>query len=190
MRLKDQEMRIRNKQSTGQLVRSSLLIGTLAAVLASCAEVAAPPAPPSAPAFYNNLELPTSRLDVQDAARVVSTYRVSKGLSPVIVDPELVILAQNHANAQARANKVGHNIGSTFAKRVKSLNNKRSVSVENVSAGYRSFAEAFSGWRDSKRHNANLLNKKVRRFGIAKAVNSKSKFKVFWTLVMTGDPIK
>lgn len=183
-------MQMENKQSTGQWIRGSLLIGTFAAVLASCAEAPQQPSAPSRPAFYNNLELPTSRLDVQDAVRVISTYRVSKGLAPVIVDPELVILAQNHANAQARANKVGHKIGGTFAGRVKSLNSTRSVSVENVSAGYRSFAEAFSGWRDSKRHNENLLNKNVRRFGIAKAVNSNSKFKVFWTLVMTGDPVK
>ena len=179
-----------NKQPTSHWVRGSLLIGALAGVLASCAEVPQQPSAPSRPAFYNNLELPTSRLDVQDAVQVISTYRVSKGLAPVRVDPELVILAQNHANAQARANKVGHEIGGTFAGRVKSLNKQRSVSVENVSAGYRSFAEAFSGWRDSKRHNANLLNKGVTRFGIAKAVNSKSKFKVFWTLVMTGDPVQ
>ena len=177
-----------NKRPTGQWVRGSLLIGTLAAVLASCAE--APSPAPSRPAFYNNLELPTSRLDVQDAVQIISNYRVSKGLTPVIADPELIILAQNHANAPARDNKVGHEIGGTFADRVKTLNSQRSVSVENVSAGYRSFAEAFSGWRDSKRHNANLLNKKVSRFGIAKAVNSNSKFKVFWTLVMTGEPIK
>lgn len=176
-----------NKQSTGQWVRHSLLLGTLAAILASCAE-APPPAAPSRPAFYNNLELPTSRLDIQDAVQVISSYRASKGLPPVQLDPELVILSQNHANAQAKANKVGHEIGGTFSKRVKTLNQSRSVSVENVSAGYRSFAEAFSGWRDSKRHNANLLNKDVSRFGIAKAVNSKSKFKVFWTLVMTGEP--
>lgn len=177
-----------NKQTTPQWVRGGLLIGTLAAVLASCAE--APTPAPSRPAFYNNLELPTSRLDVQDAVRVISTYRVSNGLNPVQIDPALVVLAQNHANAQASANKVGHEVGGSFASRVKSLNSTRSVSVENVSAGYRSFAEAFSGWRDSKRHNENLLNKKVRRFGIAKAVNSNSKFKVFWTLVMTGDPVK
>ena len=187
MRLKDPEMQMENKQSTDRWVRHSLVLGTLAAILASCAE-APPPSAPSRPAFYNNLESPTSRLDVQDAVQVISTYRVSNGLAPVRLDPELVILAQSHANAQAQANKVGHEIGGTFSKRVKTLNNTRSVSVENVSAGYRSFAEAFSGWRDSKRHNANLLNKSVTRFGIAKSVNSKSKFKVFWTLVMTGEP--
>ncbi|MEP1441943.1 MAG: CAP domain-containing protein [Hyphomicrobiales bacterium] len=178
-----------NRQTTNQWVRHSLLIGTLAAILASCAE-APPPAAPTRPAFYNNLESPTAQLDVQDAVRVISTYRVSKGLAPVQVDPELVLLAQSHANAQAKANKVGHKIGGSFSQRVKTLNQTRSVSVENVSAGYRSFAEAFSGWRDSKRHNANLLNQGVTRFGIAKSVNSKSKFKVFWTLVMTGEPIQ
>lgn len=143
----------------------------------------------SRPAFYNNLELPTSRLDVQDAVQIISSYRVRQGLQPVRIDPDLVVLAQSHANAQAKANKVGHEVGGSFAKRVKLLNDTRAVSVENVSAGYRSFAEAFSGWRESKRHNDNLLNKSVTRFGIAKAVNSNSKFKVFWTLIMTGEPV-
>lgn len=165
---------------------NGVLLAIIAIVVSACTQ--APPEAPSRPAFYNNLELPTSRLDVQDAVQVISSYRARQGLRPVQIDPDLVLLAQSHANAQARANKVGHEIGGSFPKRVKLLNDTRTVSVENVSAGYRSFAEAFSGWRDSKRHNANLLNKGVTRFGIAKAVNSKSKFKVFWTLIMTGEP--
>lgn len=141
------------------------------------------------PAFYQNLESSTSRLDVQDAAIVISSYRQTKGFSSVRVDPELVQLAQNHASAQARASKVGHEVGGTFSQRIKNLEAVRGASVENVSAGYRSFAEAFSGWRESRRHNDNLLNPKVTRFGIAKAVNPGSKFKVFWTLIMTSEPL-
>ena len=42
-----------------------------------------------------------------------------------------------------------------------------SVAVENISAGYHTLAEAFSGWRDSPPHRANMLNRGVTRLGIA-----------------------
>lgn len=160
----------------------------LAAFLAACAKTPAPVAD-NTPPFYRNLESSAARLDVQDAAQVISAYRASKGLGPVVLDPVLLAIAQDHATAQARADKVGHSIGGTFSSRIRAVENQRGVSVENVSAGYRSFAEAFSGWRESPRHNDNLLRKEVTRLGIATAINPESKFKVFWTLVMTSDPL-
>lgn len=169
------------------IIRVGLIVGVIGATLAGCAEKPAPVST-SPPPFYRNLEAVSSPLDIGDAAQVISTYRVGKNLSPVVIDPALVGLAQEHASAQARANKTGHNIGGTFAARIKTLEGERGASVENVSAGYRSFAEAFSGWRESPNHNANLLNPKVTRLGIAKAVNPESKYKVFWTLVMTSEP--
>jgi len=58
--------------------------------------------------------------------------------------------------------------------------------VENVSAGYHTLAEAFSGWRDSPPHRANLLNRGVSRLGIAAAFSPNSKYKVFWALILAG----
>lgn len=175
------------KKNVGRGAAVFTLFG-VAAFLSACAQVAVPVVD-TTPAFYRNLESPASQLDLQDAARTISTYRVSKGLNPVVIDPSLVVIAQNHAAAQARANKVGHAIGGSFESRIRDVESQRGASVENVSAGYRSFAEAFSGWRDSKGHNANLLNAKVTRLGIAKAINPGSKFKVFWTLIMTSEPL-
>ena len=45
--------------------------------------------------------------------------------------------------------------------------------------------EAFSGWRDSPPHRANLLTPGVTRLGIAAVYAPGSKYKVFWALVMT-----
>lgn len=167
---------------------SLIWIVGLGFAVSACAEKPVPVAGP--PAFYKNLESSTSQLDLQDAARIISTYRRSKSLGPVIIDPNLVQLAQSHASAQARANKVGHTVGGAFKNRINELEKKRGTSVENVSAGYRSFAQAFSGWRDSPRHNENLLASKVTRLGIAKAVNPSSKYRVFWTLIMTSEPLQ
>lgn len=157
-----------------------------AVLLASCAADA--PVVSTTPALYRNLEQAGAVLDVNHAASIISAYRANKGLGPVSVDLQLVALAQSHATQQARANKVGHTVGGAFAARIKGLEQARAVSVENVSAGYRTFGQAFSGWRESKRHNDNLLSSKVTRLGIAKAVNSNSKYRVFWTLIMTADP--
>jgi uncharacterized protein YkwD len=59
------------------------------------------------------------------------------------------------------------------------------AAVENVGAGYHTLAEAFSGWRDSPSHRANMLNRGT-RMGIASAYAPGSKYKVFWALILAG----
>ncbi|MEP3672471.1 MAG: hypothetical protein ABJM86_05925, partial [Hyphomicrobiales bacterium] len=89
--------------------------------LSACAEKPAPVVENAPPAFYRNLETAGSILDLKDAARTISTYRVSKGLKPVVIDTNLVALAQSHANAQAKAKKIGHSIGGSFRSRIRRL---------------------------------------------------------------------
>ena len=55
---------------------------------------------------------------------------------------------------------------------------------ENVSAGYYTLAEAFSGWRDSKPHRENMLLNPASRIGIAAVQAPKSKYKVYWALII------
>ena len=45
-------------------------------------------------------------------------------------------------------------------------------------------AEAFSGWRDSPPHRANMLLKGATRMGIAAVYTPRSKYKVYWSLVI------
>jgi uncharacterized protein YkwD len=56
--------------------------------------------------------------------------------------------------------------------------------VENIGAGYQTLAEAFSGWRDSPPHRANMLNPNVTKMGIAAVYAPASKYKVFWSLIL------
>jgi len=58
------------------------------------------------------------------------------------------------------------------------------TAAENVGAGYHTLAQAFSGWRDSPPHRANMLLKGATRMGIAAAYAPKSKYKVFWALIL------
>ena len=67
-----------------------------------------------------------------------------------------------------------------------SIGEPATYAVENVSGGYRTLAEAFSGWRDSPKHNKVMLDDKVTRLGIATAYSPRAKHKVFWSLVMAG----
>ena len=54
----------------------------------------------------------------------------------------------------------------------------------NLSAGYHTLAEAFSGWRDSPAHNAVMLAPRATRMGIATAYAPNSKYKVYWALLV------
>ena len=55
----------------------------------------------------------------------------------------------------------------------------------NLSAGYHTLAEAFSGWRDSPPHRAVMLAPEAKRMGIATAYAPGSKYKVYWALLVS-----
>ncbi|MFC3265042.1 CAP domain-containing protein [Camelimonas abortus] len=58
----------------------------------------------------------------------------------------------------------------------------------SMSAGYRTMAEAFSGWRDSPVHDAAMRNPAATRAGVAAAsARPGSKHRVYWTLITAGD---
>ncbi len=71
-------------------------------------------------------------------------------------------------------------------KRMKASGFDAKIAVENVSAGYHTLAEAFSGWRDSPPHRANMLKSGVTRMGIAAVYTPNSKYKVFWALILAA----
>ena len=132
--------------------------------LAACAGSATPPAEPS---FYQDLAKPDAVIDAAAAASMISGYRSNNGLGPVTVDPELMRFASDQAHAMAAHDKMDHDAARPFADRIRAAGLGSSVAVENISAGYHTLAEAFSGWRDSPPHRANMLNANVARMGIA-----------------------
>ncbi len=137
------------------------------------------------PTFYDNLAKTGQPVDPAAAASILNAYRATKGLSQVTVDPELSRVAQDQANAMAAADQLSHEVGGrTFVQRMKASGFDPKIAVENVGAGYHTLAEAFSGWRDSPPHNANMLTPGVTRMGIATAFAPKSKYKVYWALVL------
>ena len=141
----------------------------------------------SQPAFYVNLAQTGRPVDAAAAASLLSDYRTARGLPAVSVDPVLSRLAQDQANAMAKADKLDHAVGGRdFISRMKASGFDAKGAVENVGAGYHTLAEAFSGWRDSPSHNKNMLAPGMTRIGIATANAPGSKYKVFWALILAA----
>ena len=149
-------------------------------VLAGCAG----DGPPSEPSFYKSLASPGAEVDAAAAASMISGYRHNNSLGPVTLDPNLMRLADEQSRAMAQRDKLDQNAAHSFNQRIASAGFPPKSAVENVGAGYHTLAEAFSGWRDSPPHRANLLNPTVTRMGIAAVYAPNSKYKVFWTLIM------
>jgi uncharacterized protein YkwD len=104
----------------------------------------------------------------------------------VTVEPALMKLAEAQARAMAARDKLDHDVIHGFAERIKGSGYDAKVAVENIGAGYHTLAEAFSGWRDSPPHRANMLRKGVTRLGIAAVYAPQSKYKVFWSLILAA----
>jgi len=154
----------------------------LTLLLAGCAAEA----PVEQPAMYANMANPGAKLDAVAAASTISLYRQNNGLSAVAVDPALVKLAEAQSQAMASQNKLDHDVKAPLARRLNAFGYPANLAVENVSAGYHTLAEAFSGWRDSPPHKANMLKGGVTKLGIAASYAPNTKYKVFWTLILAS----
>jgi uncharacterized protein YkwD len=162
-------------------VRLSALIVALFA-LAACAGSDA--VPKSEPSFYRDLAAPGAQLDAVAAASMISGYRANNNLPAVTLDPELTRIAQAQADIMAKRDKLDHNVGKPFVARLKASGYDAKSAAENIGAGYHTLAEAFSGWRDSPPHRANMLLAGATRIGIAAVYTPASKYKVYWSLIL------
>jgi uncharacterized protein YkwD len=141
------------------------------------------PAPQSSGATANfaaDLGQPGARVDGAQARAVISAYRLNLGLSQLVLDGHLQKAAEREAMAMAAADKPA---SADAVKR--RLGSDGIVGPEvNLSAGYRSLAEAFSGWRGSPAHDRVMKASGATRMGIATAYAPGSKYKVYWALIV------
>jgi uncharacterized protein YkwD len=167
----------------GAFARRILCLAAVAAWLSACAAERELPADPT---FYRSLAEAGAQVDAATAASMISGYRANNGLTAVTVDPELMRLAEAQAQAMASKDKLDHNVIRNFNERLAAGGYRAKTAAENVGAGYHTLAEAFSGWRDSPPHRANMLLNGATRMGIATAYAPKSKYKVFWALILAA----
>ncbi|MGH6672801.1 MAG: CAP domain-containing protein [Xanthobacteraceae bacterium] len=154
----------------------------VAAGLAGCASNNNPPA--GLGSLNQSLATADAKLDVAAAQSLISGYRTNNGLGPVIIDPELMKLASAQAHAMAAHDKLDHSVLHPFPVRIQQSSFDAAVAVENIAAGYDTLSDAFSGWRASPPHRANMLNPAVTKMGIAAVYAPASRYKVFWSLIL------
>jgi uncharacterized protein YkwD len=123
--------------------------------------------------------LSTSTSDAAAAASLISAYRVSKGLSPVKVDPHLNEAAEYQARAVASAGTLSHG---DFSARMDRFG-IRGYAAENLSAGSSTVDGAIKRWQASAGHNLNLLMPQARYIGLARA-DSHTRYGRYWALVL------
>jgi uncharacterized protein YkwD len=164
---------------SGSLVAAAVLAGLLAGCASTEAYV-----PKAEPSFYRNLAEPGAQLDEAAAASMISGYRANNGLSAVTIDPTLTFMAQGQAEIMAKRDKLDHAAGKPFNVRLKAAGYDAKIAAENIGAGYHTLAEAFSGWRDSPPHRQNMLLKGATKIGIAAVYTPKSKYKVYWAMII------
>ena len=156
------------------------LVGLL--MLGGCASEV----PVEQPSMYLNMAEPGAKLDAQAAATMISLYRKNNGVGALAIDPELMRIAEAQSQAMASRNKLDHDVKAPLPKRLQAAGYPSTMAVENVSAGYHTLAEAFSGWRNSPPHRANMLQNGVTKMGIAASYAPNTKYKVFWTLILAS----
>lgn len=155
------------------------------ALVAACGSDRDPPTS-GEPTFYRSMAASGAQVDAAAAASMISGYRKNNGLGAVTVNPLLMKLAAEHAQAMASRDRLDHDVGRSFSQRVAGSGYDAKAAYENIGAGYHTLAEAFSGWRGSAGHRANMLQRDVTQIGIAAAYAPRSKYKVFWALVLAA----
>jgi len=160
----------------------TLLCSTFAAlVLVGCQS--GQPSRSQMPSFYASMANAGAVVDGAMARDMIGAYRRNNGLGPLILDPELQMAAQAEADAMAAADRPSS--ADAFKSRLGASG--YSSPAANLSAGYHTLAEAFSGWRESPQHNRVLLDPNAARIGIATAYTPNSKYKVYWALAVAAD---
>lgn len=143
----------------------------LSAVLAACSAFSGGGAPEALPAGLSaRMDQPGASLDRAQALGLVNAYRSTVGAPALTADAALDAQAQELANQYAAS-------GTT-------PRTPQGLAAMRTSAGYATFAETFSGWRNSPPDAAALATANARRAGIAVAANPSSTYGVHWVLVL------
>lgn len=164
------------------LARLSVAALACAVVLVGCSH---PPAPTErTPPFYDRLDVSGRPVDPASSLSMMNQYRGNHGLPPLQWDPTLARIAQAQVDDMARLDRVRSSEEAQLPAAFAAAGVAQASYLANFSAGYRTFAEAFSGWRESKVHEATMLAPRASRIGLATAYAPGSKYKIFWTLVV------
>lgn len=164
------------------LPRRALLLTLPALALAACADRVGVR---ETPIIYRDLARPGAAVDQGVAASMINGHRRNNGLSALAVDQRLTEVARDMALAMARRDDVRASLGQApLRQRLTQRGYQAAAADENVSAGYRTLAEAFSMWRGSRDHDRVMRLANATHMGIATVHVPTSRFQVYWAMVV------
>ncbi|QDZ11733.1 CAP domain-containing protein [Devosia ginsengisoli] len=115
------------------------------------------------------MDQPGASLDRAQAIGMINAYRATNGLPALTPDAGLDGTAQTLADQYARTGTPPRA--------------PQELTVMKLSAGYATFAETFSGWRNSPADAAGL-KATATKAGVAMAYSPSSSYGVHWVLVL------
>ncbi|MGZ8246377.1 CAP domain-containing protein [Methylomagnum sp.] len=103
---------------------------------------------------------------------------------PVAWNTLLEQAAQRHSNDMASRNFFSHTGSdrSSPSQRITAAGYVWGAMGENIAAGYPSVQTVVAGWLKSPGHCANIMNSRFKDIGLARAVNTSSRYGTYWTL--------
>ncbi len=114
-----------------------------------------------------------ANLDRAEAINLINQYRATRGAVPLAIDPSLNASAQELAAGYAASSNRPTKPDGTILQM-------------QLSAGYSTFADTFSGWRGRTSDAAAIADSSATRVGIGVAYSPNSTFGVHWVLLLAG----
>jgi uncharacterized protein YkwD len=116
------------------------------------------------------MDQPGASLNRAEALGIVNHYRSSVGTTALAPDAGLDAAAQQ--------------LAADYASSGTAPRRPEGATAMRVSAGYGTFAETFSGWRNSPADAQVLAERGSTRAGLGVAYNANSTYGVYWVLVL------
>jgi uncharacterized protein YkwD len=154
----------------------------LVAMLTGCTETH----PAASPVMYRSMATPGAAVDQTEAADLFNGHRRLKGLAPLTPDPTLERIAADAARDLASRNQPDAVVATGIRGALTAAHVSTAHTAENLSGGYFTLADAFSGWRGAPRQERTISLPAATRFGVASAYVPGSKYTVYWALVVAG----
>ncbi|HFB2047819.1 MAG: CAP domain-containing protein [Hyphomicrobiaceae bacterium] len=127
-----------------------------------------------------------AHLDVDQAVRLINSYRLKHNLKPIRLNVLLTKAAKQHSRDLAKLDRISHfgSDGSNPMDRIEKAGYTARVAAENIGTGQLTFREVMAGWKKSLGHNKNLLLTEAEHVGVALVFDPDTEFRTFWTLVI------
>ena len=122
------------------------------------------------PGLTQRMDSGTAQLNTADAIGIINHYRSTVGVGPLAEDPSL--------SAQAKI------MAASYARTGRQAPKPEGSSEIRYSAGYSTFAETFSGWRNSNQQSLVMSGSAVTRAGIAVVYEENSPYGVYWVVIV------